>query len=241
VRLTRTLFVSDLHLEETRGDATARFERFLEEARDADALYILGDLFEYWVGDDGLVMRFPARIASALADAAARMPIHFMHGNRDFLVAQRFSQQTGVKLIDDPTQVDLYGERVLLMHGDTLCTGDSAYQAFRSQVRAPAWRDATLSRPLAERVQLAERLRLQSEDAKGGKSAEIMDVSAEAVESAFAACGCRVMIHGHTHRPGRHVHEVQGRACVRWVLPDWYEKGGYLEATPEGIRPVALA
>jgi UDP-2,3-diacylglucosamine hydrolase len=242
VRLTRrTLFVSDLHLDEARPDAVARFEGFLgAELADADALYILGDLFEYWIGDDGLVLPFPARIAEALTAAAGRVPMHFMHGNRDFLVARRFASETGVALIEDPTIVDLYGERVLLMHGDTLCTGDRAYQAFRAQVREPAWQAATLARPLEERVGMAQHLRTVSENAKGDKNAEIMDVAPEAVEKAFADSGCRLLIHGHTHRPGRHEHVVDGKSCVRWVLADWYEGGTYLEATPGNIRSVPV-
>ena len=237
MRLKRTLFISDLHLDEARPEAIAKFERFLTRiAAGADALYILGDLFEYWVGDDGLALPFPARVAGALTVTAREMPMYFMHGNRDFLVAERFARETEVRLLDDPTVIDLYGERALLMHGDTLCTGDSAYQGFRAQVRRPEWKAATLSRPLAERVEMARGMRSESEHAKGGKSMEIMDVAPEAVEKAFADCGCRLLIHGHTHRPGRHIHYVGGRECVRWVLPDWYEGGGYLEATPEGIR-----
>jgi UDP-2,3-diacylglucosamine hydrolase len=242
VHLKKTLFVSDLHLDEGRPAATAQFERFLGEAAPgADALYILGDLFEYWVGDDGLGLPFPARIASLIAGAARSVPIHFMHGNRDFLVAHRFGHDIGVTLIEDPTIVDLYGERTLLMHGDTLCTDDRPYQAFREQVRSPAWQSAFLARPLEERTGIALRLREESEVAKGGKAAEIMDVAPATVEKAFAESGCRQLIHGHTHRPGRHVHRVDGRDCIRWVLADWYTRGSYLEATPGGIRSVALA
>jgi UDP-2,3-diacylglucosamine hydrolase len=241
VRLKRTLFISDLHLDEARPDATARFERFAAEVRGADALYILGDLFEYWVGDDGLTLPFPGRIARLLRDAAAGTPSYFLHGNRDFLVARRFADETGIALLDDPTVIDLYGERAVVLHGDTLCTGDHAYQKFRAQVRNPAWQAAVLARTLPERIAMAAQLRDTSENAKGDKTAEIMDVEPAAVEEAFARSGCRLMIHGHTHRPGRHVHRVQGEDCVRWVLSDWYGRGAYLEATPEGIRSVALA
>ncbi len=238
----RTLFVSDLHLDDARPEATARFEGFLGKVvPGADALYILGDLFEYWVGDDGLALPFPARVAQMLRAATRSVPAFFMHGNRDFLVAQRFARDTGVALLADPTVVDLHGEPTLLAHGDTLCTDDLQYQAFRAQVRDPAWQAATLARSLDERVGMARRLRSESEVAKGGKAAGIMDVSGSAVEKAFADSGCRVMIHGHTHRPGRHVHRVNGRDCVRWVLGDWYEGASYLEATPEGIRSVDIA
>jgi UDP-2,3-diacylglucosamine hydrolase len=162
-----------------------------------------------------------------------------MHGNRDFMVAERFSRQTGIGLLEDPTVIDLYGTRTLLMHGDTLCTDDAPYQAFRTQVRDPAWQAAALARPMAERLAIAEAMREQSEGAKQGKAMDIMDVAPAAVEEAFASFGCDVMIHGHTHRPGRHVHRVGGRERVRWVLADWYERGGYLEASPGGIRAIA--
>ena len=202
----------------------------------ADALYILGDLFEYWVGDDGLGMPFPATIARSLTGAAARMPVRFMHGNRDFLVAHAFAESTGIELIQDPTLVDLYGTRTVLMHGDTLCTDDVQYQQTRKQMRNPAWQAAVLTRPIAERVAIAQGMRAQSEATKAGKDMDIMDVSQSAVEQAFRDCACDVMIHGHTHRPARHEYTVDGRKRVRWVLPDWYEAGGYLEATAQGIR-----
>jgi UDP-2,3-diacylglucosamine hydrolase len=125
------------------------------------------------------------------------------------------------------------------MHGDTLCTDDAAYQAFRAQVRNPAWQKAALAKPMAERLAIAGAMRAGSEGAKQGKEMGIMDVADAAVEHAFAESGCDVMIHGHTHRPGRHVHSVGGRERIRWVLPDWYERGGYLEASPEGIRAIA--
>jgi UDP-2,3-diacylglucosamine hydrolase len=240
VRLTRTLFISDLHLDDSRPAIVAQFERFLGDvAPGADALYILGDLFEYWVGDDSLGLPLQDRIVRSLRQAARRQTVHFMHGNRDFLVAQGFARATGIQLLPDPTVVDLYGTRVVLMHGDTLCTDDAAYQAFRARVRDPEWQRATLARPLEERLAMARGLRSESEGAKQAKPMEIMDVALAAVEQAFADSGCDVMIHGHTHRPGRHVHQVGGRERVRWVLPDWYERGGYLEASPEGIRAIA--
>ena len=239
MRLTRTLFISDLHLDPSRPAIVAQFERFLAGAvPGAQALYILGDLFEYWVGDDGLALPFPRRMAERLHAASARVPTFFMHGNRDFLAAERFARETGAALIPDPTSIDLYGTRTLLLHGDTLCTDDTRYQAFRAQVRDPAWRQSTLALPIEERLVLANRMRLESEGAKQAAAMEIMDVAPAAVEQAFAESGCDLMIHGHTHRPARHVHEVGGRARVRWVLPDWYEKGGYLEATPQGVKTI---
>jgi UDP-2,3-diacylglucosamine hydrolase len=239
--MQRTLFVSDLHLSEDRPATTERFARFLGDAvSGADALYILGDLFDYWVGDDVLGFAFPARIAGMLRSAAGAVPAYFMHGNRDFMVSSRFCSETGIRLIADPTVIDLYGERVLLMHGDTLCTGDHAYIAFRAQVRNPAWQAAALARPIEERIAIARGIREKSEGAKDGKVEAIMDVAPDAVEAAFATTGCRLLIHGHTHRPARHEHTADGRACVRWVLPDWYEKGGYLVASPSAFQAVAL-
>ena len=228
-----------MHLDESRPAIVAQFEQFLASvAPGADAVYILGDLFEYWVGDDNIALPFASRIAARLKDAAARVPIRFMHGNRDFMVARRFAADTGVELIDDPTRVDLYGTPALLMHGDTLCTDDKAYQAFRTQVRNPAWQQAALARPIAERLAIAQDLREKSEGAKQGKSMGIMDVAPAAVEQAFRDSGAKVLIHGHTHRPARHVHRVDGAERVRWVLSDWYERGSYLEASPTGIRAV---
>ena len=239
MRLKRTLFISDLHLDPSRRAIVAQFERFLAEvAPGADALYILGDLFEYWVGDDGLILPFPRTVAERLAAATKQLPVRFMHGNRDFLIARGFSEKTGVELIGDPTLVDLYGTRAALMHGDTLCTDDVEYQKVRAQVRDPRWQQMVLARTIPERVAMAQGMRAQSEGSKAERSTEIMDVSPQAVERAFAECDCDVMIHGHTHRPGRHEHRVGGRERVRWVLPDWYEAGGYLEASPEGIREV---
>ena len=240
MRLTkRTLFISDLHLDESRPGIVAQFERFLDEvAPGADALYILGDLFEYWVGDDSLALAFPARVAARMKAAAARVPLRFMQGNRDFVAASGFAAGTGAALIDDPTEIDLYGTRTLLLHGDTLCTDDAAYQAFRRQVRDPAWQRAALARPIAERIAIAQDMRLKSEGAKQGKALAIMDVAPATVEQVFAETGCTQMVHGHTHRPARHVHHVNGSERVRWVLADWYERASYLEASPSGVRSV---
>jgi UDP-2,3-diacylglucosamine hydrolase len=196
------------------------------------------------VGDDGLAVAFPARVAGDLRDTAARVPVYFMHGNRDFLVAERFAAETGVRLLPDPSQVDLYGTPTLLMHGDTLCTDDTQYQAFRATVRDPRWQTAALARPLEERFAIARGMRGESQGAKQAKAMEIMDVAPAAVEAAFDKSGCAVLIHGHTHRPARHVHRAPGASGaggierIRWVLPDWYERGGYLEASPGGLRAV---
>ena len=192
------------------------------------------------MGDDGIALPFPARIAALLKQATARTPIRFMHGNRDFMVARGFAAATGVELIDDPARVDLYGTPALLMHGDTLCTDDTAYQAFRLQVRNPAWQQAALKRTVQERLAIAQDLREKSEGAKQGKSMGIMDVAPAAVEQAFRDSGARVLIHGHTHRPARHVHVVDGVERVRWVLADWYDRGSYLEASAAGMRAMDI-
>lgn len=240
--MTATLFISDLHLSPERPGAAASFRRFLSErAIEADALYILGDLFEAWVGDDDLASPFHAEIAAALKQLArSGVPIRFLAGNRDFLAGAGLAAAAGLELLEDPCRVDLYGTPTLLAHGDAWCTDDARYQAFRAQVREPAWRAEFLAKPLAERHALAAALRERSEQAKAGKRPEIMDVNADAVANAFRLHAVRRIIHGHTHRPARHVQEVDGRVCERWVLPDWYEaRGGYLSCDSQGCRAEA--
>ena len=236
-----TLFVSDLHLDDSRPGITAQFEGFLAgPAAHAAALYILGDLFEYWVGDDSLAMPLAERVSLALEDAAVRCPVYFMHGNRDFLVAERFAEATGVRLLEDPTVLEVQGQRTVLVHGDALCTDDHAYQAFRKLVRDPTWQSSALARPISERLAIAQDMRVKSEGAKDGKPASIMDVSPGAVEEIFRATGATLMIHGHTHRPARHDITMDGVARQRWVLGDWYEGGSYLEVAGDSIRSVKL-
>lgn len=233
-----TLFVSDLHLSAAQTAATARFFDFLDRtATGAAALYILGDLFEAWLGDDDRQSPYPASLVGALrrlADAGTRL--YVMHGNRDFLLGSDFARAAGVHLLDDPSRIDLDGTATLLMHGDSLCTDDIDYQHFRAQVHDPAWQQRVLGYSLAERQVMAARLRQQSELSKDGKTAAIMDVNADAVADAFRTHACRRLIHGHTHRPGRHEHTVDGQVCERWVLPDWYVGGGYLRCDASGCR-----
>jgi UDP-2,3-diacylglucosamine hydrolase len=225
--LRRALYISDLHLSGVRPKANERFFRFLEEdAAGADALYVLGDLFEYWIGDDDLDSPFNAIIVGffrRLTGAGTRL--YFMHGNRDFLVGERFGAATGATLLPDPSLAD----GVLLMHGDTLCTDDLDYQAWRRTARSEAWQRDFLAKPLAERRATVEGLRETSKEVIQSKPAEIMDVNGAAVREAFRRHGVTRLIHGHTHRPGVHRLEVDGRRCERWVLPDWYGRGGYLE------------
>jgi len=233
-----TLFISDLHLCHERPEINEIFFRFLRErVPGADALYILGDLFEYWAGDDDLADPLHAEIAEALRQVRDNgVPLHFMHGNRDFLVGDDFARVTGAKLLADPSVVELYGMTTLLLHGDTLCTDDLKYQAFRAQIRDPAWQRDFLSKPLAVRKAMIEHVREQSAREVKDKPPEITDVNIDAVADAFHRSGCARMIHGHTHRPARHAHEVDGRSCERWVLTDWYERGGYLEVSEAGCR-----
>jgi len=231
----RTFFVADLHLTDERPVATGRFFRFLiEDAQGADALYILGDLFEAWVGDDHdeQVAHDTARQIKALVDSGT--PVYFMHGNRDFMLAERYATLSGMTLICDPTKIDLYGESTLLMHGDTLCTDDAAYLRFRNKIRRP-WVLALLRRlPLSLRHRMARQARAGSESAKAGKPAAIMDVNSNEVARVFQAQQVSRLIHGHTHRPAKHQHVVDGRPSERWVVPDWYTRCGYVVCDSAG-------
>ena len=226
-----TLLISDLHLTEERPEANERFIALLEEkGRAADALYILGDFFEYWIGDDDLAEPFNAVIASLLKDLTRHgVPLYLMHGNRDFLIGEGFCAATGASLMQDPSVVDIAGVKTLLTHGDTLCTDDLDYQTWRRKARDPAFQAAFLAKPLDERRQQVHQMREKSKQVVQEKTAEIMDVNDAAVRQALREHGVRRLIHGHTHRPGRHAIEVDGRHCERWVLPDWYGRGGYLQ------------
>ena len=233
----RTYFVADLHLTDERPAATGRFFRFLEEdVAGADALYILGDLFEAWIGDDH-DERVAHDVAARLrALSSAGTSVYFLHGNRDFMLAQVYARQAGMNLITDASVVDLYGTPTLLMHGDTLCSDDIQYQRFRQRVRRP-WVLALLRLlPFALRKRLAQQARAGSESAKSGKTAAIMDVNPEEVVRTLADHGVCRLIHGHTHRPAHHAHPVRGRDCERWVLPDWYARWGYVMCDVGGCR-----
>jgi UDP-2,3-diacylglucosamine hydrolase len=237
-----TAFVSDLHLSPDRPEITRIFLRFLEqEGSHADALYILGDLFEHWIGDDALGVEFNASIVSALRTLSRRgRPLFVMRGNRDFLLKARFARESGAMLIEDPIVVDLYGVRTLLMHGDTLCTDDVRYQAFRKRARNPLYQWLFLALPLSTRLKLVERTRRFSEKEKQVKTGDIMDVTPHAVEEAFKSHDSARLIHGHTHRPTRHEHQVNGETRERWVLSDWYTHGEYLRCEPSGCQVVKL-
>lgn len=230
-----TLFVSDLHLSARRPETAGLFLRFLAgPAREAQALYILGDLFDYWAGDDDLVDPFNRRIADALAALAT--PKFFLPGNRDFLIGAEFGAASRLTFIAEPAVIDVAGTPTLLLHGDTLCTDDLDYQAARKVLRSEAWMRDLLSLPLAERKRKIEGLRAQSETAKGGKPYELMDANADTVAAAFREHGVVRMIHGHTHRQARHEHVVDGRECERWVLGEWGAQGNALAVDSGGCR-----
>ena len=226
-----SLFISDLHLTEERPEANERFIELLEgKARAAEALYILGDFFESWIGDDDLEAPFNAVIAGMLADLArGGVPVYLMHGNRDFLIGERFCAATGAKLLADPSVHEIQGVRTLLMHGDTLCTDDLDYQNWRRISRSEAWQRQFLATSLAERRRAIVGMREKSKEVVQAKPAEIMDVNDAAVAQAIRAHAVTRLVHGHTHRPGRHALTIDGRPAERWVLPDWYGRGGYLE------------
>jgi len=226
-----TLFLSDLHLADAQPGITRQFLDFLRgPAREAQAIYILGDLFEYWAGDDDLDDALNREVAAALREVTDHgVKIAFMAGNRDFLVGKDFAHRSGVALLGEAVVVDVEGTPTLLMHGDTLYIDDVAYMQFRNMVRKPAYIAQFLSQPLAARKAQIAAIRARSEADKQVKAAAIMDVNQEAVEAAFRAHGVSTMIHGHTHRPADHEHRVDGNRCTRIVLSDWHaSRGEYL-------------
>ena len=221
-----TLFISDLHLDPSRPEIIAIFRRFIaDEAVNADALYILGDLFEAWIGDDADDETGKQFVAAMRPLREARKPCFYMHGNRDFLLGERFAREAGMTLLPDPSIINLYGTPTLLMHGDSLCTDDAAYQAFRQQSRAPAWQRAFLARSIAEREAFARQAREESRRyTRDNANAAIMDVNEGAVADAMRAAGVKRLIHGHTHRPATHSFDLNNTPATRIVLGDWYEQ-----------------
>lgn len=237
-----SLFISDLHLAPERPSTVESFIGFLNgPALQSEALYILGDLFEYWVGDDDLDDSFNASIADALGGLSrAGVVVSLMQGNRDVLMGDKFAARCGGRLIADPALLDLYGTRTLVMHGDTLCTDDIAYMSWRAKARDPAFQAGFLSQPVSERKRLILGMRQKSEEHKQGQPPAIMDVAVPTVEQVLRDFGYPRLIHGHTHRPARHVHAVDGRSCERWVLNAWYERGGYLRCDASGCTAMRL-
>lgn len=222
------LFISDLHLDPARPAIVRLFLEFLAKARhEAQALYILGDLFEAWIGDDAARDDEPA-LAGLRAFAASGRPLYVMRGNRDFLLGEDFERITGARLLPEPTVIRIDGERVLLLHGDSLCTDDHEYQKFRAMVRDPAWQRQFLALSIAERVQQARAARGESRQRNSALDDHLMDVNQAAVLEATGGHGVRTLVHGHTHRPAIHQLEVHGQPARRIVLGDWYEQGSVL-------------
>lgn len=231
------LFISDLHLDSERPDSTREFLAFMERrARAAERLYILGDLFEAWIGDDDDDPSLEPILDSLAAVARGGTTCHFMHGNRDFLAGQRFAAITGYRLLGDYETVDLYGERVLLTHGDLLCTDDVRYMKLRATVRDPAWQREFLAKPLGERRKIASEMRAMSRTEVAAKREQIMDVNASTVAATMRKSGVRTLLHGHTHRPGIHHFDLDGRAATRIVLGAWYEQGSCLRWDESGFE-----
>ena len=231
-----TLFISDLHLCGARPAITGLFLDFLRRrARASDALYILGDLFEYWIGDEAVEQEEFRSIIRGLRElTAGGTPVFVMHGNRDFLMGDDFEKASGGRLLKDPARIDLYGTPTLLMHGDSLCTDDTEYMTFRAQVRNPVWQKEFLGKSVVERDRIVRDFREISKNSTATKKPEIMDVNQQAVESVMREHRVQRLIHGHTHRPKEHVFNLDGRPARRMVLGDWYEQGSVLNVDARG-------
>lgn len=233
----KTLFISDLHLSQERPAITALFLRFLQDvAPQAQALYILGDLFEAWLGDDMVLPEYQSAITAIKTLSMQGVPIYVMYGNRDFLMREAFEQMSGATLIHEPYIIQLDGQATLLLHGDTLCTDDVAYQQFRTMVRNPQWQDALLAKTPEQRLALAREYRAMSQTEMAKKDEAIMDVNPDTVLATLRQNKVRHLIHGHTHRPGFHHFELDGQPAQRIVLGDWYEHGNYLVCEGEQCR-----
>jgi len=232
-----TLFISDLHLEPGQPEIGEQFLSFLAgEARQAEALYILGDLFEVWLGDDD-PNPYYGEMKLALRELSdTGVPVYFMHGNRDFMIGADFATEAGLTILEDPTVVDLYGEKVLLCHGDSLCTDDIHYQQARAMTRNPEWQAMMLSKSIEERIALAIQARKESMERGESLSDEIMDVNQDAVAAALGEHGVKVMLHGHTHRPAVHSLDLGDHTATRIVLGDWYEQGSVVRWDDDGPR-----
>lgn len=238
----KTLFISDLHIDSANGVILRSLLQLLEQqAEGADAIYIMGDLFEAWVGDDD-INDAGDKVAAALhALSQSGTRVYLMHGNRDFLIGPDYAARCGGELLAEPAVIDCYGNKIVLLHGDSLCTRDSAYINYRNQVRDPAWQQAFLARPLLERHMVAQQLRQQSKDANSHKASDIMDVTHQEVIDLLEKLQVNLMIHGHTHRPGIHtirLHEpINGKhEAVRIVLGSWDQKAWVLEFSAQGYE-----
>ena len=230
-----TIFISDLHLDKDRPKVIRYFIDFLNNLEsDIESLYILGDFVEYWVGDDdpgdGL-----EEVFSSIKKKSNSIPIYFMHGNRDFMISEKFCNQHGMKFLKDPTKIKLHGKKILLMHGDTLCIDDIEYQKFRTMVRSPLWQNEMLKKSLEERINLAKMLRAKSLSETGTKDEVIMDVNNDEVISQLKKHNVDMIIHGHTHRPNIHKIISENKECKRIVLGDWYDKRFILRISDDEI------
>lgn len=222
-------FISDLHLCEERPDLTALFNKYMQKiAPNSDALYVLGDLFESWIGDDDNSEFIASIVAQFKAYSDTGKKLSFQHGNRDFLLGEEFAKKTGGKILDEIHPIKISEQEAILMHGDSLCWDDKEYMQFRQMVRSEEWQNQLLSQPLSVRRAIAADLRQKSKDAQENKAESITDVNHEAVEKALTENNASILIHGHTHRPDFHDLEINGKHCQRIVLSDWGEKGHYL-------------
>lgn len=232
-----TLFISDLHLEAGRPEIGVQFLDFLSgEARDADTLYILGDLFEVWLGDDDPNPYYAAMKAAIRELVDSGIPVFFMHGNRDFMIGDEFATETGVTILQDPELIDLHGEKVLLSHGDALCTDDVEYQRFRAMTRNPEWQAMMLAKTIQERIAHALEARQGSMEHGESLDDEITDVNQGAVEALIRKHGVDILLHGHTHRPAIHEVRLGDRTATRIVLGDWFEQGSVVRWDENGPR-----
>ena len=221
-----TLFVSDLHIDAARPEIAAQFAKFLgDEAQSADALYILGDLFESWIGDDDPNPHYAQTKQRLRALVDYGVPVFFMHGNRDFMIGERFANETGVVILDDPLVRNIHGRDVLLGHGDAYCTDDHEYQAARRMTRDPKWQSMMLARPLHDRMAFAAAARTKSAARSGTLDTRITDVNPQAIDAVMQQHGVQIMLHGHTHRPAIHLIQRHDCAATRIVLGDWFEHG----------------
>lgn len=221
-------FISDLHLCAERPETIALFSKFLDNTGNARQLYILGDLFEAWIGDD---YHDPALtpVLEKLQHYSESTKTFFIHGNRDFLVGQNFAERFHCTLLEEAELIDISGQPALIMHGDTLCSDDVDYQQFRKKVRAKSWQQSVLAMPVEERLQLARRYRMDSDSGKAMKSADIMDVNQDTVHSVMRTYSVHCLIHGHTHRPAIHQFDLDGKPAIRYVLGDWSDKAKILK------------
>jgi len=222
-------FISDLHLEPTQKAITDGFLSFIGSLNDAEELYILGDFFEVWIGDD-YSNEYIELINQALQQCAAKgTKIYFMHGNRDFLVGEAWCENTQCELLEESKLITLGDDSILLMHGDSLCTDDLEYMKARFLLRNKQFQTQLLSKPIPERLEFAKKIRSESKESQKGKSYEIMDVNQGAVDEALSSADCSIMIHGHTHRPDIHKWNFEGQERTRYVLGDWGDKGWFIK------------